>query len=52
MQLSPEELRERGARGRAWMAREFPWEEVGRKMHATYAWLLGNAGQPAFVRTD
>ena len=48
--LSPEALRARGLRGRAWMERDFGWPEIGRKMHATYQWLLGGGEPPAWVQ--
>ncbi|HEY0947731.1 MAG TPA: glycosyltransferase [Opitutaceae bacterium] len=36
---TPEQLRARGAAGRAWMAAEFSWEQAARKLEAFYAEL-------------
>jgi hypothetical protein len=38
-----------GARGRAWMARDFGWDAIAIKMAAVYAWLAGKAGPPEWV---
>jgi glycosyltransferase involved in cell wall biosynthesis len=48
--LSPETLREMGARGRAWMERELSWSRVGEMMHLTYQWVLGGGAVPDWVR--
>jgi len=40
MALSPEERRAMGMRGRAWMAREFSWEGVGKRMVELYESLV------------
>jgi len=37
---STDELNEMGLRGRTWMEAEYSWNEIGRKMLATYNWLL------------
>jgi glycosyltransferase involved in cell wall biosynthesis len=50
MSLSRNELREMGERGRSWMESEFSWDEIGRKMHLTYEWLLGGGPPPDWVR--
>lgn len=53
MAMPPEVLRAMGARGRAWMAQEFDWTEIGRKMHDAYRWILDPTKPvPAFVRVD
>lgn len=49
---SPEKLKERGKRGRAWMERDFSWAEVGRKMVRTYEWILDGGEVPGWVRLD
>jgi len=41
-----------GAKGRAWMARDFSWGRVADQMLAVYAWLSIGAGLPATVRLD
>jgi glycosyltransferase involved in cell wall biosynthesis len=40
MALSPEERCAMGARGRAWMARDFSWDSVARRMLAVYEELV------------
>ena len=46
-------LRRMGRRGRGWMAAEFSWVDVGRRMARTYDWLREEgAARPPWVRTD
>lgn len=52
MRLSQDERRAMGARGRAWMAQDFSWEEIGRRMAECYAWSLGRCGPPACLRFE
>ena len=52
MALPIEELRAMGARGQAWMTRDFGWEAVAKKTAELYAWVAGKAGRPAFVECD
>src|SRR6185295_7649348 len=52
MALAPESLRAMGAKGRAWVARDFSWARVAGDMLQVYAWLRGQATAPAFVRLD
>jgi glycosyltransferase involved in cell wall biosynthesis len=47
-----EELGAMGARGRAWMERDFGWAAQANKLIATYRWLLGQGPAPAYVRLD
>jgi glycosyltransferase involved in cell wall biosynthesis len=42
--LSPEQLHERGARGRAWVQRDFCWNKVGQMMNQCYEWVLHGGG--------
>jgi glycosyltransferase involved in cell wall biosynthesis len=49
MQLSPNELREMGLRGRAWVDREFRWDGIGKKMGEVYRWLLHRGKRPDCV---
>lgn len=49
MALPAEELKLRGSRGRAWMAREFPWTRAAEMMNGTYRWLLDGGATPAWV---
>jgi glycosyltransferase involved in cell wall biosynthesis len=50
--LPREALRDMGARGRTWMARDFSWDRVADDMLAVYAWLLKGGERPATVRLD
>lgn len=52
MGLSLAELAQRGQRGRAWMAADYGWAQIGQQMVATYEWLLYGAKQPDCVVTD
>lgn len=52
MQTPRETLQEMGARGRAWMQRDYAWSGIGAKMKAAYAWLLGQGDRPDWVITD
>jgi glycosyltransferase involved in cell wall biosynthesis len=45
-------LADMGARGREWVRRDLSWDRVGEMMAETYQWVLGRAGQPAWVETD
>jgi len=40
---------EMGARGRAWMARDFSWDAVAQQMIALYCWVCGRGERPSFV---
>jgi glycosyltransferase involved in cell wall biosynthesis len=51
MTMSPAALKAIGARGQAWMMRDFSWTRVARDMLGMYHWLLGHSHQPPpFVR--
>lgn len=43
-------LSEMGLRGRAWMQQDFSWSLMGKKMAATYAWILNGGEAPEWVR--
>jgi glycosyltransferase involved in cell wall biosynthesis len=45
-----EALAAMGARGRAWMARDFSWRRAGQDMIDLYQWLARSAARPSFVR--
>lgn len=49
LKMERSSLEQMGARGRAWMQRDFAWDEIGRKMAETYHWLLGNRSIPDWV---
>lgn len=38
-----------GARGRAWMARDFGWDGIAARMADVYAWCLGQGDRPDCV---
>ncbi len=43
-------LTDMGRRGRNWMERDYGWEAVARRMERAYAWVLGAADRPVWVR--
>ena len=47
--LPDAERRAMGARGRAWMARDFGWGSVAERMTQAYQWCLGRGDRPDFV---
>ncbi len=51
MSLPDKERRAMGARGRAWMERDFAWDGIAGQMTEVYQWLLGRGERPAWVRT-
>ncbi len=50
MATPDDELRAMGARGRAWMERDFSWPGIGRRMAAVYRWLVEGGAPPPTVR--
>ena len=52
MSMTREALKEMGARGRDWMARDFSWDRVARDMLAVYRWLSHATEPPETVRFD
>ena len=46
------ELHAMGARGRAWMKRDFSWNRIARDMLDVYRWLKVGGEPPATVRLD
>jgi hypothetical protein len=46
MSMSPAVLKAIGARGEAWMMRDFSWTRVATDMLGMYRWLLGHLYQP------
>jgi glycosyltransferase involved in cell wall biosynthesis len=52
MALDRDTLDAMGARGRAWMARDFGWDGIARQMSDVYLWLLGRGEKPACVVLD
>jgi glycosyltransferase involved in cell wall biosynthesis len=51
MQLPDNERIAMGLRGRDWMAREYGWDAIGKRMDAAYRWLLGIGERPTWVKT-
>lgn len=45
LNLSDSERQKMGARGREWMAHDFAWDGIGRRMNAVYDWMIGR-GDP------
>lgn len=50
MSTPPAELERMGQRGAGWMARDFGWDSVARRMDAAYRWILEGGTAPAHVR--
>jgi hypothetical protein len=48
--MPPTSLRRMGAKGRAWMAREFSWDGAARDMLDVYRWCIGLTVAPGSVR--
>jgi glycosyltransferase involved in cell wall biosynthesis len=49
LRRSPAELREIGLRGRAWMLRDFSWQERTRSMVDAYTWLVRAGPKPQVI---
>lgn len=49
---SPDERAAMGARGRAWMRRDFAWTAVAERLFEVYQWVAGGGPPPASVITD
>jgi glycosyltransferase involved in cell wall biosynthesis len=47
--LSDEDRRAMGARGRAWVEKDFSWNNVGAQMKSVYHWLLHAGAKPDCV---
>jgi glycosyltransferase involved in cell wall biosynthesis len=52
MELSREELKAMGGKGRDWMARDFSWDRVAQDMLGVYLWLARRAEPPPAIRFD
>lgn len=52
LDLTRDELGAMGARGRAWMARDFSWDRIAEDMLDVYAWVAHGAERPPSVRLD
>jgi glycosyltransferase involved in cell wall biosynthesis len=49
MTLSTVELEVMGETGRAWMAKDYSWQQVGAQMAAVYRWVLDTGPRPDCV---
>jgi glycosyltransferase involved in cell wall biosynthesis len=49
MALPAEERHFMGARGHAWMARDFGWDSIARQMLGVYRWVVGGSDQPECI---
>jgi glycosyltransferase involved in cell wall biosynthesis len=52
MELSREELKAMGGKGRDWMARDFSWDHIAQDMLGVYLWLARRAEPPPAIRFD
>jgi glycosyltransferase involved in cell wall biosynthesis len=52
MAMSRSALAAMGAKGRAWMARDFSWDRIGSEMINVYRWLAIGSCPPACVHFD
>jgi len=50
MAMTREALQAMGAKGRAWMTRDFSWDRVGHDMLKIYRWLSSGGDAPSTVR--
>ena len=50
MDMRRETLQGMGAKGRAWMARDFSWDRVAHDMLGVYLWLARSAEPPSTIR--
>jgi glycosyltransferase involved in cell wall biosynthesis len=48
--MAPAELEAMGARGRAWMLRDFSWDNIAQQMASVYRWLRSGGPQPSSIR--
>ena len=46
---SPIELEKMGIEGKYWMAAEYSWDKIAKKMIASYKWLCNGGVKPEFV---
>lgn len=46
------ELSQMGGNGKAWMAAEYSWPKIGRRMLQTYEWVLNGGSAPEWVLVD
>ena len=51
-EMSDEDRRVTGDRGRTLVATKFSWPQIGRQMRAVYDWVVGGGAVPETVRLD
>jgi glycosyltransferase involved in cell wall biosynthesis len=49
-EMSDEDRKAMGDRGRALVSTRFSWTEIGRQMRAVYDWILGGGSPPEMIR--
>lgn len=49
MSLNPLARQEMGARGRAWMQRDFGWDGIAEKTLLAYHWMLNGGRRPEYI---
>ena len=52
MAKHPGDLAEMGARGRAWMERDFSWDRIAARMIESYRWVREGGTRPEWIRND
>lgn len=52
MRKDPSDLAAMGARGRAWMERDFSWDQIAAQMIESYRWVREGGTPPAWIRND
>jgi len=52
IEMSDDDRKAMGARGRALVAAKFSWPRVGQEMRTVYEWVLGGRTRPETVRFD
>jgi poly(glycerol-phosphate) alpha-glucosyltransferase len=52
IEMSDDDRKAMGVRGRALVAEKFSWPRVGQQMRAVYEWVLGGGTRPETVRFD
>ncbi len=52
LSLSSERLNEMGRKGQRWMANDYGWGNIAKKMFKVYEWILSGGPSPEFIRTN
>ena len=51
-EMSDDDRRAMGNRGRTLAATKFSWPQIGERMRAVYEWVLGGGSPPDTIRLD